>query len=229
MFSDPQHWIQWAVLYRLMGRETAQWLKLYLRFHTEIEITVLNNACQKSSYSLATWTSWAVLAKLSLPLSPSSLNYANDIFVPLLHFSSGFSLLCAHALSRFNCVQLFTIPWTVAHQAPLSMGILQARILEWVAMPCSRGSSQPRGQTWVSCLAGGVFTHWDTWEGSSLPHPWPYLEYLAVSWWMGSGTWKTGEGRAQGALRGREANVCPSPGAPCHSPMVDIQKVLWFG
>ena len=32
----------------------------------------------------------------------------------------------------------------VAHQAPLSMGILQARILEWVAMLSSRGSSQPR-------------------------------------------------------------------------------------
>ena len=34
-------------------------------------------------------------------------------------------------------------PWTVACQAPLSMGILQARILEWIAMPSSRGSSQP--------------------------------------------------------------------------------------
>ena len=33
-------------------------------------------------------------------------------------------------------------PWTVAHQAPLSMGILQARILEWVALPSSRGFSQ---------------------------------------------------------------------------------------
>ena len=32
--------------------------------------------------------------------------------------------------------------WTAAHQAPLSMGILQARILEWVAMLASRGSSQ---------------------------------------------------------------------------------------
>ena len=38
-------------------------------------------------------------------------------------------------------------PWTVAHQAPPSMGILQARILEWVAMPSSGGSSQPRDQT----------------------------------------------------------------------------------
>ena len=42
-------------------------------------------------------------------------------------------------------------------QAPLSMGILQARILEWVAMPSSRGSSQPRDQTHVSCIAGRFF------------------------------------------------------------------------
>ena len=34
--------------------------------------------------------------------------------------------------------------WTVACQAPLSMGILQARILEWVDMPSSRGSFQTR-------------------------------------------------------------------------------------
>ena len=37
-------------------------------------------------------------------------------------------------------------------------GILQARILEWVAMPSSRGSSQPRDQTLVSCIAGWFFT-----------------------------------------------------------------------
>ena len=40
------------------------------------------------------------------------------------------------------------IPWTVTHQASLSMGILQARILEWVAMLSSRVSSQPRSPTW---------------------------------------------------------------------------------
>ena len=37
-------------------------------------------------------------------------------------------------------------------------GILQARILEWVAIPFSRGSSQPRDQTHVSCIAGRSFT-----------------------------------------------------------------------
>ena len=48
----------------------------------------------------------------------------------------------ARALSR---VQLFATPWTVAHQAPSVYGILQARILEWAAMPSSRGSSPLRG------------------------------------------------------------------------------------
>ena len=37
-------------------------------------------------------------------------------------------------------------------------GILQARILEWVARPFSRGSTQPRHQTQVSHIAGGFFT-----------------------------------------------------------------------
>ena len=37
------------------------------------------------------------------------------------------------------------------------LGILQARILEWVAISFSRGSSQPRDRTWVSCIAGRCF------------------------------------------------------------------------
>ena len=48
---------------------------------------------------------------------------------------------CAYLLI---CVRLFVTPCTVALQAPLSIGILQARILEYAAMPSSRGSSQPR-------------------------------------------------------------------------------------
>ena len=39
-------------------------------------------------------------------------------------------------------------------------GILQARILEWVAVSFSRGSSWPRNQTRVSCIAGRFFTAW---------------------------------------------------------------------
>ena len=43
-------------------------------------------------------------------------------------------------------------------------GILQARILEWVAFPFCRGSSQPRNWTQVSRIAGGFFTGWATRE-----------------------------------------------------------------
>ena len=48
--------------------------------------------------------------------------------------------------------------WTVAQKVLLSMGILQARVLEWVTMPSSRGSSQSRDQTQVSFIAGRFCT-----------------------------------------------------------------------
>ena len=48
------------------------------------------------------------------------------------------------------------------------MGILQARILEWVAMPSSRGSSQPRDRIQVSHIAGEFFTIWATREAPEI-------------------------------------------------------------
>ena len=60
--------------------------------------------------------------------------------------------------------------WNVVRQAPLFTGILQARILEWVAMPSSRGSSPPRDRTcisYVSCIAGRFFTNRTTREAFS--------------------------------------------------------------
>ena len=47
-------------------------------------------------------------------------------------------------------------------------GIPQGRILEWVAI-FSRGSSQPRDQTWVSCIADRFFTDWATREAPCFP------------------------------------------------------------
>ena len=55
-----------------------------------------------------------------------------------------------------SIVQLFVTPRTVVHQARLSMEF--SRILEWLAIPVSRGSSWPRDQTRVSCIAGRFFT-----------------------------------------------------------------------
>ena len=62
-----------------------------------------------------------------------------------------------------SCVWLFVTPWTI--QSMEFAGIsMDTRILEWVAIPFSRGSSQPRDQIQVSCIAGGFFTSWATRE-----------------------------------------------------------------
>ena len=72
-------------------------------------------------------------------------------------------------------------------------GILQARILEWVAFLFSRGSSQPRDQTQVSHIASRLFTSWATREaqeywswvtypfssGSSQPRNWTGVSWIA--------------------------------------------------
>ena len=63
-------------------------------------------------------------------------------------------------LNHLSRVPLCVTLWTIARQAPLH-GTLLARILEWVAMRFSRGSSQPRHQTCLStspALAGGLLT-----------------------------------------------------------------------
>ena len=71
-------------------------------------------------------------------------------------------------------------PWTVACQAPLSMAILQARTLEWVAVPSSR-SSQPRDQTQVSCITGRFFTMWSTREALKKKDSFLNMIFLQVS------------------------------------------------
>ena len=52
-------------------------------------------------------------------------------------------------------------------------GIFQARVLEWVAISFSRGSSQPRDWTWVSCIPGRCFNLWATREV-------PYITYTCI-------------------------------------------------
>ena len=75
--------------------------------------------------------------------------------------------ICVHAKSFQSCLTLCDCmgcspPGSSAH------GVLQARILEWVAVPFSRGSSQPRDRTHVclhfSALVGRFFTTSTTWE-----------------------------------------------------------------
>ena len=58
-------------------------------------------------------------------------------------------------------------------------GIFQARVLEWVAIPFSRGSSWPRDRTWVSRTAGRHLTTWATREASS-PRKWHHITHSSL-------------------------------------------------
>ena len=62
----------------------------------------------------------------------------------------------------------FCDPVDCSLTAPSVHGILQATILEWIAVPFSRGSSQPRDWTQVYCIAGGFFTIWATREAPAM-------------------------------------------------------------
>ena len=61
------------------------------------------------------------------------------------------------------CVQLFVTPWTVAHQAPLSMEF--SRQQYWSGLPWP----SPGDRTWVSCIVGRFFTVWTTREAHGKP------------------------------------------------------------
>ena len=65
-----------------------------------------------------------------------------------------------------QCISCLTLCDTMDCSPPGSsvLGILQTRILECIAVPFSRRSSQPRDWTQVSCIAGGFFTSWATRE-----------------------------------------------------------------
>ena len=77
--------------------------------------------------------------------------------------------------------------WTKAHQSPLSMGILQAWILKWVAISFSRGSSWLRGWThvsYVSCTGTQVLYHFTTkWSlGHVIWAPGSSCAWVVVTW-----------------------------------------------
>ena len=69
-------------------------------------------------------------------------------------------------------------------------GILQARILEWVAMPSSSRSSQPRARTQVSRIAGGFFTVWATRKAPTYPRE-DFIFFLLKECFLHSHTFRT--------------------------------------
>ena len=101
------------------------------------------------------------------------------------------------------------------------MGILQARILEWAAMYSSRGSSQPRGRTHVSCIGSQVLYHLN-YQGSPTwpPSPAP----TSVGWGF---HW--GESGAQKRLdHSRQVDEFPVPVVTNHQEPSDSKQLYSF-
>ena len=67
--------------------------------------------------------------------------------------------VCVIALVAQLCLTLWN-PMDCSLQGSSVYGILQARILEWIAIPFSRGSFWPRDQTQACCIVGRFFTVW---------------------------------------------------------------------
>ena len=111
-------------------------------------------------------------------LKPESLNYNRSRNEPHSILSAWFgALLCLTQFKGRERVDFVTpekwkwksvsrIRLFVTHEL-YNPWILQARTLEWVALPFSRGSSQPRDRTQVSHIAGGFFTNWAMWEAQA--------------------------------------------------------------
>ena len=99
-------------------------------------------------------------------MSPTCSPYG--IFTLCLPGTKHFSRIFIYFVIQKKLVKVFvaqsclTLCNTVACSLPNTSvhGIPQARILKWVPIPFSRGSSPPKDWTWVSCIAGRFFTIW---------------------------------------------------------------------
>ena len=99
--------------------------------------------------------------------------------VPQLRFTrflSHFSLMNECEVTQ-SCLTLCN-PMDCSLPGASVHGIFQARVLQWVAISFSRGSSQPRDWTWVSRIADRHFTIWATREAQAACWGWPYIGCL---------------------------------------------------
>ena len=66
-----------------------------------------------------------------------------------------YCICCCCFEKLFSRVQLLATPWTVAHQAPLSLGFSRQKY--WSGLPCPSPGDLPNPLTWVSCIASRFF------------------------------------------------------------------------
>ena len=104
-------------------------------------------------------------------------------------------------LSRFSHVWLFVTLWTVACEAPLSLGFSRQEYWSVLPYPPPGESSWPRDQTCVSCIAGRFFIYWVTWEALC------GIQFSSV---------------AQSCLTLYDPMICSTPGLPVHHQLLEF-------
>ena len=103
-----------------------------------------------------------------------SVNCGEDPKVPSVKIE--FEIMAGCAVLSHSVVSDSVTPWAVALQASLSMGFSRQEYCS--GLPClpSRGSSQPRNRTRVSCIAGRFFTSWATRGALRVEYPYQKAE-----------------------------------------------------
>ena len=99
-------------------------------------------------------------------------------------------------------------------------GIFQTRVLEWVAISFSRGSSRPRDRTQVSCIVGRHFTIWATREVKGANLYWFHLIFIPLN---------KIDLRLISQMRKLKEQMCLIPGYPVQNSTAGVEPELpWF-
>ena len=128
-----------------MGSSPWVWASISYSFQSHHSPRI---SCKWCAQYMLTRGSWGVLSLFVLLICICQLSFF--FFFSKVSVAKSCPTLC-------DCMDC-SLPGSSVH------GISQARLLEWVAIYFSRGSSQPRDRTWVSCVAGRFFTIWATRE-----------------------------------------------------------------
>ena len=130
-------------------------------------LVIVSSTVMNTGVHAAFWIRVFIFSRY-MPRNRITESYGNSIF--------SFVKICVLCVSRSVVSNSL---WPLDYSPPVSSvhGISQARILEWVTIPFSRGSSWPRNRTWVSCIASRFFTIWATRETLFL-RMWGFLNSL---------------------------------------------------
>ena len=121
-----------------------------------------HSICRWSNPYVICFSVYFLRSRIFFFINIASSNVRN---LSLMYYYHEIHSLYSNGVNEVIVAQSFPTLWDPMDCSPPGFsvhGILHTRILEWVAIHFSRGSSQPRDQTRVSCIAGRFFTIWTT-------------------------------------------------------------------